>query len=75
MPEPSPKDIESTKVFLRRRDGLFYGASGIWTESVEMARDFENASRALVVGRSFAVSGIEIVIRGSEGVKFLPITT
>ena len=66
MTDQSATAAQSTKVFLRRRDGFFYGLNGTWTESLEAAREFENASRALIVGRGCGVSELEIVIRNNE---------
>jgi hypothetical protein len=66
MTKPPENAVQSTKVFLRRRDGFFYGLNGTWTESLEAAREFENASRALIVGRGCGVSELEIVIRNND---------
>jgi hypothetical protein len=74
MADESKPIEERAKVFLRRRDGLFYGANGIWTENAEAACDFEDAASALVVGRSLGLSGVEIVIRAPDGIGFVPIT-
>ena len=50
------------KVFLRRREKLYYTQGGEWTPHQEKARDFEDASSALVFARAADVPGLEIVI-------------
>jgi hypothetical protein len=50
------------RVFLRRTERLYYTQEGKWTPYQEKARDFEDASSALVFARAADLPGLEIVI-------------
>ena len=66
MNDNAPSDAP-TRVLLRRGDGMFYVREGAWTVDRQMARDFEEASRALVVARTVHADRLEIVVRDGEG--------
>jgi len=61
------------KVCLRRKDGKFYAGDGGWTAGREMAQDFEEASKALLVGRTLRAKGLEIVMSKGLEEYVLPI--